>query len=128
MDASAQDPLEAVRALTGGRGPDYVFEVVGRPETIRLAYSMVRRGGTAVVVGAGSADDQVAFNAMELFADAKTLVGSVYGSADPDRDFPMLVGLIQSGALDAGRAGHPADRARRGRRGIRRHGGRRGRS
>jgi len=101
VDPSATDPLEAVRALTGGRGPDYVFEVVGRPETIRLAYSMTRRGGTAVVVGAGSADELVSFSPMELFADAKTLVGCVYGSTDPDRDFPMLVGLVRTGALDA---------------------------
>ena len=101
VDSSSGDPLEAVRALTDGRGPDYVFEVVGRSETIRLAYSMVRRGGTAVVVGAGAADDPVTFSAMELFADAKVLHGCVYGSADPDRDFPMLVDLIQRGALDA---------------------------
>lgn len=101
VDSSAADPLEAVRAMTGGRGADYVFEVVGRPETIRLAYSMARRGGTAVVVGAGSADEQVTFSPMELFADAKALLGCVYGSSDPDRDFPMLVGLVQSGILDA---------------------------
>jgi S-(hydroxymethyl)glutathione dehydrogenase/alcohol dehydrogenase len=101
VDGSTGDPVEAVRALTGGRGADYVFEVVGRPETIRLAYSMTRRGGTAVVIGAGSADERVSFSPMELFADAKSLVGCVYGSTDPDRDFPMLIGLVRSGALDA---------------------------
>ncbi len=101
VDSSAGDALDQVRALTEGRGADFSFEVVGRPETIRLAYSAARRGGTTVVVGAGSDADVVPFNAMELFADAKALFGCVYGSTDPDRDFPMLVDLVARGDLDA---------------------------
>ncbi len=46
----ADDPAAAVRALTGG-GVDHAFEVVGRPETMRLAWDCLRAGGTAVVVG-----------------------------------------------------------------------------
>ena len=101
VDASAGDPVEAVRALTGGRGVDYAFEVVGRAEAIRAAFAMTRRGGTAVVVGAGSPAEPVSFTAMELFVDAKTLVGCVYGSTDADRDFPTLVELVRTGAIDA---------------------------
>jgi S-(hydroxymethyl)glutathione dehydrogenase / alcohol dehydrogenase len=33
--------------------------------------------------------------------DSKTIKGCVYGSTDPDRDFPMLVDLVRSGAVDA---------------------------
>jgi len=101
VDASATDPVEAVRELTGGRGVDYGFEVVGRAETIRGTFAMTRRGGTTVVVGAGSPSEPVSFTAMELFVDAKTIVGCVYGSTDPDRDFPVLVDLVRTGALDA---------------------------
>ena len=32
---------------------------------------------------------------------AKTLVGCVYGSTDPDRDFPLLVDLVTRGTIDA---------------------------
>jgi len=101
VDARDGDPVEAVRALTGGRGADYGFEVVGRSDTVRAAFAMTRRGGTTVLVGAGSPTDEVSFSPFELFVDAKALVGCVYGSTDPDRDFPALVDLVRSGAVDA---------------------------
>src|SRR6202011_1681281 len=41
-------PGARVQALTGGRGADYAFEVIGLPETITQAFSSARRGGTAV--------------------------------------------------------------------------------
>ncbi|HUA94700.1 MAG TPA: S-(hydroxymethyl)mycothiol dehydrogenase, partial [Acidimicrobiales bacterium] len=53
------------------------------------------------IVGAGSAADEVSFTAMELFVDGKSLLGCVYGSTDPDRDFPVLVDLVHQGRLDA---------------------------
>jgi S-(hydroxymethyl)glutathione dehydrogenase / alcohol dehydrogenase len=101
VDASSVDPVEEVKALTGGRGADYTFEVVGIPATIKQSFSMTRRGGTTVLVGAGSATDEVTFTAMDLFLDMKTLVGCVYGSTDPDRDFPGLVDMIERGTIDA---------------------------
>jgi S-(hydroxymethyl)glutathione dehydrogenase/alcohol dehydrogenase len=100
VDANGDVPA-GVRQVTGGRGADYVFEVVGRAGTIRDAFAAARRGGTVVLVGAGSPAEQVSFNAMELFVDAKTVKGCVYGSTDPDRDFPSLVELVRSGAIDA---------------------------
>lgn len=100
VDASAHDPVEAVRELTGGRGVDHAIEVVGASATIAQAYAMACRGGTVTVVGAGAADDQVTFPALSLMADAKRLQGSVYGGADPARDIPWLVDLARSGALD----------------------------
>lgn len=101
VDVSDEDAVSAVRSLTGGRGADYAFEVVGRAQTIRTAFGATRRGGTTVLVGAGSPSDEVAFSAFELFVDAKTIVGCVYGSTDPDRDFPTLVELVGSGRIDA---------------------------
>jgi len=45
---------DARQEITGGDGFDYAFEVIGLGETIRAAYDATRRGGTTVVVGAGS--------------------------------------------------------------------------
>ncbi|HMK62239.1 MAG TPA: zinc-binding dehydrogenase, partial [Acidimicrobiales bacterium] len=100
LDA-AGDVLAGVRQATGGRGADTVFEVVGRSSTIEQAFAATRRGGTTVLVGAGFPGDRVSFDAMELFLSSKTIRGCVYGSTDPDRDFPVLVDLIRSGAVDA---------------------------
>jgi S-(hydroxymethyl)glutathione dehydrogenase/alcohol dehydrogenase len=100
VDASATDAVPAVRELTGGRGVDYAFEVVGRSETIRQAFDMTRRAGTCIIVGAGSFEDMVQFGAMQLMVDAKTVRGCVYGATDPARDFPEIVRLQQAGRLD----------------------------
>ncbi|MFG1694895.1 zinc-binding dehydrogenase [Nonomuraea sp. NPDC049309] len=91
---------EAAKELTGGLGFDYAFEVVGRSETIRQAYKSTRRGGTTVVVGAGSADDPVTFSAAELFATERRLVGCLYGSGDVRTDFARLLRLWRAGRLD----------------------------
>jgi S-(hydroxymethyl)glutathione dehydrogenase / alcohol dehydrogenase len=103
VDASSVDAVAEVKLLTGGRGADYAFEVVGISATIKQSFAMTRRGGTTVLVGAGSPSDEVTFSAMDLFLDMKTLVGCVYGSTDPDRDFPGLVEMIERGTIDAKR-------------------------
>ncbi|MGZ4705007.1 MAG: alcohol dehydrogenase catalytic domain-containing protein, partial [Acidimicrobiales bacterium] len=40
IDPADGDPVEQVRALTEGRGADYTFEVVGRPELMVQAFDM----------------------------------------------------------------------------------------
>jgi S-(hydroxymethyl)glutathione dehydrogenase / alcohol dehydrogenase len=100
IDASTTDAAAAVRDLTGGRGADYVFEVVGRSDTIEAAFDMTRRAGTCTIVGAGSFTDMAQFGAMQLMVGAKTLRGCVYGSTDPVRDFPEMIRLQQAGRLD----------------------------
>ncbi|MFP1628683.1 zinc-binding dehydrogenase [Streptomyces sp. 5K101] len=89
-----------VRRLTGGRGADVAIECVGRATTIRAAWDSTRRGGRTTVVGIGGKDQQVTFNALELFHWGRTLSGCVYGNSDPERDLPALASHIHEGTLD----------------------------
>ncbi len=100
VDPAAGDPVAQVHALTGGRGADYAFEVIGLPETINQAYATARRGGTVVVVGMPRLDSEVTLGGFGLFYEEKKLLGCVYGSAQVRRDFPRFVGLVESGRLD----------------------------
>jgi threonine dehydrogenase-like Zn-dependent dehydrogenase len=43
--------VDAVREASGGRGADVVVEAVGSPQATRLAYDLVRAGGTLSAVG-----------------------------------------------------------------------------
>ena len=99
---SGDETARRVRELTGGYGADHAFECVGRPETIRMAWSSTRRGGHTTVVGVGGAKDMVQFSALELFHFARTLRGCVYGNSDPAADLPVLAGHVRDGRLDLG--------------------------
>ncbi len=102
VDPADGDPVAQVQAATGGRGADYAFEVIGLPDTILQAYQTARRGGTVVVVGMARMDAMVTFPAISLFAEEKRTLGCMYGSAQVRRDFPRLVGLVETGRLDVG--------------------------
>jgi len=91
---------KSIRKLTSGRGADHAFECVGKPVTIRAAWSSTRRGGQCTIVGVGSVADEVTFHAMELFHFARTLTSSVFGSSDPERDIPILAEHVRSGHVD----------------------------
>ncbi|MDQ4055126.1 MAG: zinc-binding dehydrogenase [Actinomycetota bacterium] len=99
----AVDPADlatTVGDLTDGRGFDVAIEAVGAVSTIRAAYEVVRRGGTAVIVGVGPKDEAVSFSPYELYAGEKHLVGSVFGSTDIRRDFPRIIQHWRDGSLD----------------------------
>lgn len=98
VDSSLADPIEAVRQLSRG-GVDHAFEVVGRAETMRLAWQLLRPAGTAVVVGLAPAGVEVSLPAIEFLSD-KGIRGSYYGSGDPAADLPALADLALSGKLD----------------------------
>jgi S-(hydroxymethyl)glutathione dehydrogenase/alcohol dehydrogenase len=102
IDPADGDPVEQIRAATGGRGTDYAFEVIGLPQTILQAFQAARRGGTVVVVGMPRFDAEVTFPAMSLFAESKQMLGCMYGSAQVRRDFPRFVQLVETGRLDVG--------------------------
>ena len=81
------------------RGTDHAFEVVGRPETMRLAWDCLRPGGKAVVVGLAPKGVEVALPAIEFLSD-KDIRGSYYGSGDAAADIPLLAELALSNELD----------------------------
>jgi len=87
-----------VRELTDG-GVDHAFEVVGRTESIRLAWDALRPGGTAVVVGLAPVGVEAIVPALDFLSE-KTLRGSFYGSGDPAREIAELGALAATGALD----------------------------
>ncbi|GAA2765708.1 Zn-dependent alcohol dehydrogenase [Streptomyces paradoxus] len=89
-----------IRGLTGKQGVDVAVECAGRAVTIRTAWDSTRRGGRTTVVGIGGKDQQVTFNALEIFHWGRTLSGCVYGNSDPARDLPVLAEHIRAGRLD----------------------------
>jgi S-(hydroxymethyl)glutathione dehydrogenase/alcohol dehydrogenase len=100
VDPSEGDPVAQVQQLTSGRGVDYAFEVIGLPETTLQAYNMIRKGGTAVMVGMTRAEAQVTLPTFDLFFNEKTLKGCKYGSGQVRRDFQRFADLIETGRLD----------------------------
>ena len=98
--SESDDPFTPVLDLTEGRGADYAFEVIGRPETIALAYGLVRKAGMAVVVGVAPPHEEVSINAFSLPSQTKVLTGTWYGQAVPDVDIPQILDLYMEGKID----------------------------
>jgi S-(hydroxymethyl)glutathione dehydrogenase / alcohol dehydrogenase len=102
VDPAAGDPVEQVRALTSGRGADYSFEVVGRPELMVAAFDMARVAGTVTLVGMPPVGATLTLPAIAAVFSGKRLAGSVVGGAQILRDFPRFIRLAEAGSLDLG--------------------------
>ncbi|MEV3969642.1 Zn-dependent alcohol dehydrogenase [Streptomyces sp. NPDC050698] len=89
-----------IRGLTGKQGVDVAVECAGRAVSIRAAWDSTRRGGRTTVVGIGGKDQQVTFNALEIFHWGRTLSGCVYGNSNPAEDLPVLAEHVRAGRLD----------------------------
>ncbi|MFF1829482.1 S-(hydroxymethyl)mycothiol dehydrogenase [Paenarthrobacter sp. NPDC058040] len=100
VDSSAGDPVEEIRALTGGFGADVVIDAVGRPETYKQAFYARDLAGTVVLVGVPTPDMKLELPLLDVFGRGGSLKSSWYGDCLPSRDFPMLVDLYKQGKLD----------------------------
>ncbi len=100
LDARQGDPVSRVMSMTGERGADVAFEVIGQQATIDQTLTMTRRGGQAILVGVPAMDAMVSQPAFfGVVLSEKTIKGCWYGSSDVRRDVPRLIGLYRSGRL-----------------------------
>jgi S-(hydroxymethyl)glutathione dehydrogenase / alcohol dehydrogenase len=100
IDAGDGDPVTEVMDMTGGRGVDVGFEVIGLKETIEQTLIMTRRGGEAILVGVPRMDVMLelpAFFGVVLMS--KTIKGCWYGSSNVQRDVPRLLEYYKTGEL-----------------------------
>ena len=104
VDATAGDPVEAVRELTGGRGVDFAFSAIGAPVALAQAIRMCTYAGWATLVGMpvpGAALD-VDLDA-DVFWPRITLTVTHGGDTIPREDFPFLAQAALDGRIELGR-------------------------
>jgi S-(hydroxymethyl)glutathione dehydrogenase/alcohol dehydrogenase len=100
VNAGEVDAVAKVMELTGGRGADVAFEVIGLKSTIDQTINMTRRGGEAILVGVPKMEvllEVPAFFSVVFWA--KTIKGCWYGSSNVQEDVPKLIGWYREGKL-----------------------------
>ena len=90
---------EKVNRITGGIGVDYSFEVIGTPKTAQMAFDLIRRGGTAVIVGIAGAQDTIPLPLVQMAGMEKKIIGCYYGSANLLADLKILLDLYKRGRI-----------------------------
>src|SRR5215213_6530147 len=104
VNPSDGDPVEAIKAITGGYGVNYSFEAVGRPDTTMQAIFSRDLAGTCVIIGVAGPQSTVDELPLGKFLDlGGNLRVSWYGDCLPTRDFPLLAEWYQQGRLDLDR-------------------------
>ena len=99
INSREADPVEGIRALTGGNGADVVIEAIGRPETYQQAFYARDLAGTVVLVGVPTPQMRIELPLLDVFGRGGALKSSWYGDCLPERDFPVLIDLYLQGRL-----------------------------
>ena len=99
VNSANVDARQAVRDLTAGRGADYVLVTVGNAQAISQGLTLLRPGGTAVIVGLPRRDALAEFSAYDLASKGQRIVGSFMGSSRLAIDVPWLAKLYLQGRL-----------------------------
>ena len=99
INASDADIVSQVRALTGGRGADYVFVTVGSIVAINSAYALMGSTGAVVLVGMPENGVMSEFEPGNIADQSQRILGSKMGSGRVQIDIPYLVTLYQQGRL-----------------------------
>ena len=95
---SAEGAAAQIIEMTKG-GVDHAIEAVGRPASANLAVSVLRRGGTATILGMMPLTEKVGLSAMDLLS-GKKLQGAIMGGNRFPVDIPRLVDFYLRGLLD----------------------------
>ena len=99
LTPSDQLPLN-IKSLTEGRGADYVFDATGIPEVQEQCLEAARPGGLVVLAGLAPVGSRTNLPGAVLTRQEKTVTGSYYGSANPQRDFDYYARCYLAGDLD----------------------------
>ena len=95
IDPTQVDPVEALRILTRGVGPDLVLEASGHVQATPIAIHAARKGGRIVLVGLPVA--ATTFNFFAVVASEKEIIGSL--SHIYDEDYATAVRWLGDGRV-----------------------------
>jgi Zn-dependent alcohol dehydrogenase len=95
INASQEDPVEAIQELTGGGGVDFAYDAIGLRVTNEQILPSTRGGGSgadnhggmAVLIGIPGKEMTID---PRLFVSQRTFRGSL-GATYPEKDFPMFL-------------------------------------
>ena len=99
VDAAASDAAAQVKAITQGRGADYVFVSVGLKRAIESAPDMLAPLGSMVIVGMPPTGVMTEFDPCNIASYSQKVLGSKMGSARIRVDIPYLMSLYRDGRL-----------------------------
>jgi S-(hydroxymethyl)glutathione dehydrogenase/alcohol dehydrogenase len=99
INPSRENVQERVTQITGGFGADYAFEVIGTSKTAQITVDIIRRGGTAVIVGIAGAQDTIPLSLLQMAAMEKKILGCYYGSANLLVDLKTMLDLYKNGRV-----------------------------
>jgi len=99
VNSSEEDPVKAVRRLTGGLGVDHAFEAVGLAKLCRQAIESLAIRGTATIVGVLPPDATIEFPWMAIRPECKVQTSRMGGNRFR-YDIPMYLDLYRQGRLD----------------------------
>jgi S-(hydroxymethyl)mycothiol dehydrogenase len=104
LDATATDPVAAVRELTGGRGVEFAFSAIGAASGLAQAVRMCAYAGTATLVGLPFPGAKLDVDLVEDVFDPKVAIAVTHGGDTiPQEDFPFLVQAALDGRIDLAR-------------------------
>ncbi|WP_373840292.1 zinc-binding dehydrogenase, partial [Methanospirillum sp.] len=93
------DPVSVIQQICP-EGLDFSVEATGIPEVMEQALMSVKnQGGIATIIGNARFGEMLSINPRQL-NQGKQLRGTWGGDITPDRDFPRIIRLIESGIFD----------------------------
>jgi S-(hydroxymethyl)glutathione dehydrogenase/alcohol dehydrogenase len=98
VDAGSETAADEVIEISRG-GVHHAIEAVGRPQSAATAVKVLRRGGTATILGMMPLTEKVGLSALDLLAD-KSVQGALMGRNHFPVDLPRLVDFYRRGLLD----------------------------
>lgn len=93
INASKEDPVTALYAITNNIGVDYSLEAGGTTRTIEQAFESVKDGGGQCIFASHPSNELKISLEPHAFHRGKSIKGSWGGGSAPDRDIPKFADL-----------------------------------
>ncbi|MDN5929054.1 MAG: zinc-binding dehydrogenase, partial [Hyphomicrobiales bacterium] len=99
VNPKKEDAAKAIKALTQGRGVDFVFVTVGAKAAFDRAFDYITKNGTVVIVGMPPSGVMAEYDPGTVAAWNQKILGSKMGETRVATDIPELVELYRAGRL-----------------------------
>jgi len=97
--AGSPEATAAAVVEASGGGVDYAIEATGRVDAMLTAFLSTRARGAAVLIGIPRDDAVLPLPALSIPRMERRVLGSLYGSSRPERDFVQILDLYRRGVL-----------------------------